>query len=297
MRVWFLVLLIGIAGAASADALDDGRARQAATYMEGAHPDQPALYALLADAAEWHGDARDEAGAVVVDWSAVLERPADFRGAKVLVEGRDAGRRRRVSLVREQRPWGAAVTEWGVGLESAPGNAPESFPGRTASADREPAELPPVVVWFVDPQDQIGEAQHGRTVRVAGRFLGLWDDVDANGTARTYPVVIAKGATVVAEAKTRGAGGWETNLFVLLTAVLGLGLLWRVSKAFVRVDVVGRRRAARIRTDNPSAASEAEIDGALPEEAGAALSVLAGEREKPTAGDLGLGSGVDRGGA
>lgn len=252
----------------AATPLKDGRARQAATYVDGSHPDQPALYALLADVAEWEGGPSDEAGAVIVDWSVVLDRPADWRGAKVLVEGTDAGRRRRVTLVREQPPWGGAVTEWGIGVEAA-----------------ETGEVQPMVVWFFDPHDAIPDVHYGRTVRVAGRFLGLWRDVDANGAERAYPVVVARSVRVVAGAGGAGLSG--SGLAVAMVgAVLALGVLWRLSKAWGRVDVVGRRRAARRSVVGEADEDQDEPDDALPEDAGEALEVLAGG-EMPAALDEG----------
>ncbi|MEM1097830.1 MAG: hypothetical protein AAGH92_03465 [Planctomycetota bacterium] len=275
MRGLLLVLLawLGSAetgGSAMATPLEDGRARQAATYTDGDHPDQPALYALLADVAEWSGGEGDEAGAVVVDWSEVLADPAGFRGAKVLVEGTDAGRRRRVSLVRRQPPWGDAVTEWGVAVAD---DAPtESGPAQEA--------LPPVVVWFVDPDDTIGETRHGRRVRLAGRFLGTWNDVDALGVERTYPIVVARGVRSAGQAGSGGAeAGWGQRLLAVMGAALGLMVLWRVSKVFGRVDVVGRRRSARGAAANDEPA-DVDEDILLPEEADAALGVLADRHDR-----------------
>ncbi|MEM8781320.1 MAG: hypothetical protein AAGE65_00570 [Planctomycetota bacterium] len=277
--VWWMLVIMAASGAA---ALEPGQARQAATFVDGTHPDQPALYALLADVAGWSGTAADEAGATLVNWSAVLSRPGDYRAQKVLVEGTDAGRRRQISLVRAQQPWGASVTEWGVGVDVGMGSERSADDARGL---QEP-EVLPVVVWFVDPADEIGEAVHGRRVRVVGRFLGLWQDVDAAGAARTYPVVVARGVEVVAAPSGReGLRGWGPGIGTAVAAVLGLAVLWRLSRLFGRVDVVGRRRAARRRTDNVAAATEGDTAGGpLPEDPEAALAVLAkrGDQAEPS---------------
>ena len=66
--------MAGAVGAWAVGPLPEGPALQVRTYIDGAHPDQPALYALLADVAAW--PAGEVAGAAAVDWDEVVAEPA-----------------------------------------------------------------------------------------------------------------------------------------------------------------------------------------------------------------------------
>jgi hypothetical protein len=209
-----------IALSAALALLSPERAVQVDTAADDAHPDQPALYALLADALEQDGPA-SEIGAVVVDDAALLAEPARFRGQEVVVEGRYAGRQRRIGLQRAGGPWGDAVTEWGIALREPMGAA---------------GDAGIVMVWFADPSGagagggEIVPPRHDAPVRVVGRFLNIWKDVDADGNTVRYPVIVARSATVLPprkDASVRTGPGLGLILLLMLALVYAV---WRLRR-------------------------------------------------------------------
>ncbi len=251
--------MAGAVGAWAVGPLPEGPALQVRTYIDGAHPDQPALYALLADVAAW--PAGEVAGAAAVDWDEVVAEPAAWRGTAVLVAGVDAGGRKRIGLVRRQALWGEAVTQRGV----------------VVRGDVKTGEgVLPVVVWFVDAEDAIGPAIHGQAVRVTGRFLGLWDDHDQHGQARTYPVVVARSVQVVTRVQGEVPGGWWP--VGLVAAVLAMGwVVWRVRRRGGGRNVLADRAARRrLRAGVERGNEEGEAtEEDLPSDPDAALAALA----------------------
>lgn len=256
MTVWLCIAALwvtGIGGPGVAP-LTAGQRAQAQTFTDDAPPDQPALYALLADVASW--EAGDDAGARLPDWSVIFEKPETWRGEPVLLEGVYAGRQRRWPLMRPDPRWGEALTEWGV------------IVGRNvAEVRRDPAAQVragsawPVVVLFVDPDAALeppaSAGNSGKTsgggVRIVARFLGIWEDTDQAGTAQRYPVFVAKHAQAVpALAGRAGAigvvpGGWGGVAAAALLVAAVLMIFWRLRSLVRRRDVVAERRARRER--------------------------------------------------
>ncbi len=254
--------------------LPEAAQRQADSYLDGLHPDQPALYALLADVAAW--DAGDDAGAVVPDWEQIRDHPKTHRGQALLIEGVDAGRRRRIALVRPQPPWGDAVTEWGVVVTLGEAGGTATTGSNGSDGDAEPvADALPVVVWFFDPDDAVGASVEGRRVRLVGRFLGWWDDEDAHGYSQRYPVVVAKSAVVVERAGSGSAVvGWPV-VGLAAFVLVALWLWWRLGRMWSGQGVVARQRGARESSRRETREEDEERDDIdLPDDAASALDAL-----------------------
>ena len=246
---------------------------QVETATDGTRPDGPALYPLLLHMRGWD---RATTAAVVAaggesDRRQVLTQPGLHRGQVVVLDGRFAGRERGLRLLRPG-PWGREVTEWGlVGDPPAGrGRGATGVPG----ADAERAVS--VVLFPVGPGEL--ERPRGRQrVRVAARFLKLWEDVDAEGVARTYPVFVAAPHWVPVEGDGGANGAVRWMVPVVLGLVLGWGVLRRVLGGRRRAGLAGRVRGGGDAVD--------EAEG-LPEDPAEALGVLAGRGER---GDCGSG--------
>ena len=228
-------------------ALSGGQRVQLGTAVDGGLPDEPALYALLANVAGWDtgrggptDDIRRLSGA---GYAAALADPAAMRGELVVVEGKYAGRQRRMKLLRPNPAavsraipgtipgtipgaipgagagvgWGEALTEWGVVVEASPSEAGGStevsgansgaVSGATSGGVAASGGGAVVMVYFVDPEGVITPPRggEGARVRVVGRFYKLWTDRDASGRATMYPVVVAKEFTL--EERAADGGG------------------------------------------------------------------------------------------
>ena len=201
---WLIVMLVGgVLGAVPP--MDAGQRAQLETASEAVGPDEAGLYALLANVAEWEGGEGGEearrhggtearsgevgeggegglpAGVARPDWGALLAEPAAFRGDVFLVEGRYAGRQRRVELVRPG-VWGGAVTEWGVVVDGASGGG-EASGGEIVA-----------VVYFVDPKGSWCRRRGAR-----GRGCGWW-----GGSTRYGPTWTRRGRSGGTRCSWRG---------------------------------------------------------------------------------------------
>ncbi len=265
-----VVMVWGLASARAerVGALTVERAVQVGTAIDESHPDQAALYALMADVMEWPTVVSDT-GARVADVEGMLAEPASWRGALVVLEGRYAGRQRRIALQRAGGPWGDAVTEWGVTVAGAAGAQ---------------GERGIVIVWFADEAGAVSPPRHDAPVRVIGRFLNVWADVDASGAASRYPVIVARRADELSSSGAVGGGVNRSNgagvvlvlLLVLVYAVWRLRKWGRVSHAERRVLHRDRLAQARLERGLATPAREEPDDDAvdLPSDPAAALDVL-----------------------
>ena len=278
--VLMLTVVVGIAP------LSEGQRRQLATTTDGATVDGAGLYALLADVAVWpvpEGLSGINAagvegglppGVARPDWPALLGEPGAFRGDLFLVEGRYGGRQRRMELVRPGA-WGEALTEWGVVADVAGGRA-----GGGAGGDGVVA-----VVLFVDPGGAMRPPAggEGARVRAVGRFYKIWEDHDATGAERRYPVFVARRAEVARAGSggAGGAGGTGGAATVLFAAVLaGAVLLFMVRRmgrgrlAAARRKREPKDRVRRVFEDEQDAAEEADELPPLPSDPAEALERL-----------------------
>ena len=253
--MWLFVMLVGgVLGAIPP--LDAGQRTQLETASEAAGPDEAGLYALLANVAKWEigrdkgtEGRRDEggegglpAGVARPDWGALLAEPGAFRGDLFLVEGRYAGRQRRVELVRPG-VWGGAVTEWGVVVDGTSGGG-EASGGEVVA-----------VVYFVDPMGEMvpPAGGEGARVRTVGRFYKVWTDRDAAGAERRYPVFVARSAEVV----QGGAGGGLPGGSGAATAVFAAVLV--LAAVLFMVKRMGRQRRG-VASRRPGLSHRAERD-------------------------------------
>ncbi|BAM04733.1 hypothetical protein [Phycisphaera mikurensis] len=185
------------------------------------------------------------------DWKRILADPAAVRGDALAVRGRYAGRQRAVEA------GGLALTEWGLIVEGPGG-----------------ADLP-VVVYL--PRRRAPAPAPGAEVRGTAHFLALWDDADAAGQPRRYPVLAARGlAAPAAAARDAARAAWIprlTALVVVLTAAA-----WWLARRTRRPP---RRRPLPPHRPAAADASGGEPRPADPAEALARLADEAAGRDAP----------------
>ncbi len=293
--VLMLTVVVGITP------LSEGQRRQLATTTDGAVVDGAGLYALLANVAAWpapevlpgadpagvEGDVEGglPPGVARPDWAALLGEPGAFRGDLFLVEGRYGGRQRRMELLRPGA-WGEAMIEWGVVADAA-GAGGRGEAGRDAVV---------AVVLFVDSGGTMRPPAggEGARVRAVGRFYKVWEDRDATGAERRYPVFVARRAEVTragaggaggaaARGAGAGSGGASGGAAALFAAVLGGAVLLFVVKRVTRRRVAAapsrhtvNDRARRERDANDGPDDDEDSTPPLPSDPAEALERLRG---------------------
>lgn len=245
---------------AQLDTADDASARL----------DEAALYPLLENVMQWPGD--EPIDAAEPDYAAIRDDPAAARGEVFQLEGRFAGRPRRITLARPG-PWGDALTEWAIVVR------------------REPMEH--AVVYFVDPQGQLeANAPRAQTqVRVVGRFYKLWRDENPHGQPVMFMTFVARSAEVVRGSPAtpgtpQGMGGDTAFVLMLFLIAAALVVLWRLRSMMKASPAPRRRRRAEEHgdVDDPAPPGDghdddvADADATLPEAPDKALEELSRRR-------------------
>ena len=179
--------------------------------------EEAGLYALLENVAGW--ERGDERGARVPDYEQLLADPAAARGETFLIEGRFAGHSEELGFAPQvplsrPGPWGEALTQWGVVIDD-----------QTKQA---------VVVYLVDPENQLPQPRRGQQVRVPARFYKVLRGQALDDQPMDFLTFVGRGPTVVeqAQAGQEDEGMGSAVLAVLLLAAAGaLGLLiWRLNR-------------------------------------------------------------------
>ena len=255
--VWVATVVVGVGAMAALPALSDSQRVQLDTAVEGAKPDEPALYPLLVEAWRWTAEDVVAAGLVTqqADFVGLLGDPKGSRGEVFVVVGRFAGRSREVRLLRGG-PWGQTVTEWGVVRDGSGGESGDAA-GRVA------------MVYFAGHVETPRDRQQ---VQVVGRFFKTWTDVDAAGRAVTYPVFVAAPFwEPVGGMATRQNGAWRVMVVLVLGLMAGL---WVVRRALKRGAEGRGQGVKRKRAEQWSEAYGEVAEGVLPEDPAEAMEVL-----------------------
>ena len=174
-------------------------------------PNRSALRALLAE------PPADPASAPPADWPAVLADSARFRGRPLRITARYAGRQRAADAD------GVALTEWGL------------------VADANGEDLP-LVIYL--PRRTTPPPARGVEVSGVARFLALWDDADAAGEPRRYPVLVARDLGVTAGGRGHEAAGRIPGLLAL-GAALAAGV-WFLARRVRSLSARTSTRPARV---------------------------------------------------
>ncbi len=247
----FLWLWLLTAGAS----LSDADRAQLTTADDGGPFDEAALYPLLrAKATGEEPEPAEPVDAAEPDYEALRAEPAAWRGERFTVEGRFAGRSRRLTLARPG-PWGEAVTEWGLIVRD------------------DPQEV--AMVLLIDPAESLAPPPTGATVRVTARFYKLWGDRDLNDRPYEFLTFVAPAATVkLVETHTSpvpptdGVGG--TPLLLLAIVTLAAGYI--VARLYIgRTARRTATRRVRGEAPTPSGPADSEASPALPPDPAEAL--------------------------
>ena len=205
---------------------------QLQAFDDTRHFDQPGLYAVLRDVAQWSNDGDAASiGAVVPDVEALLANPEAHRGRRVLLRARTAGRVRAIDLLREGA-WPNPIPEVGLHLAND-------------------ASRPAVLLLTGDVPPRLDRSRV--PIEAPARFLGLWPDADASGAARAYPVFVSRPGLVQVRGEAAAEAPPETaavpitrRLFpLLLLLVLAAALAWRLRRLVAGRPPIRHRLGAR----------------------------------------------------
>lgn len=181
--------------------------------------DQPGFYALL----EYMQSSTARPGRIIdpsSDLRPMIERPSDFRGRPVIVEGTVG---RNSSWVRTNVAGDESTNEktrrpvWQ--LELTVRGAPVAC-----------------TVILTEPADDI---PIGATIRVTGYFVMMRSYYDRRNRLRQAALVVAQAPTLIAVREARGRGGLTARGMGIALGTVGLVLVW----LFVRRRVGGARTA------------------------------------------------------
>ncbi len=266
----------GAAGAAPPGLTESQRVRLEATAddVPGSPPvfNQPGLYALLENAADWEPD--DFAGATVPDLDALRDpaAAAEARGELMLIEGDLIRARRAHALTQQAGRFGEQLTEWVV---------------QTGEDVEDVA-----VIYFADPQSELLNVIQGGEARVAARFYKLWQDQNQAGETRTYLTFVGAHPQLTrtpGTATARGERGGQTTG----RSALVIGILFALGGFYLaRRLVLARPTAARStgpreqlaarrrhRATDPDDEPDDEPDEDLPDDPADALDTLLARRD------------------
>jgi hypothetical protein len=207
---------------------ENQRADLTAVHDDSPHLEEPALQVLLTNVLQW--EAGDESGARIPDYDALLADPAAGRGESFLIEGKFAGRARRLKL-KHDGEFGDALTEWVIVVRD------------------DPQEV--AVVYLIDPAGELESPQTGAEVRTVGRFYKVWADTDADGNPARYLTFVARSAKVVGVQTAASPSPMLPML--LLVAVLGV--------VYILVRRMGKHATARTHLYTPNTGPHAMLSG------------------------------------
>lgn len=168
----------------------------------------PTLTPLLENVSTWE-DALDETVTRAPDYPALYEDSQRYRGEAFVIEGRFAGRARRIDL-QHVGEWGDALTEW------------------VLIVNDDPEEV--AVVFLVDILADKPTPRVGAHVKTVGRFYKVWHDRDQNGRPADYLTFVAGPVDV--------DGGWQRQgpspAIPILLLTLGLAAVYILIRIHTR---------------------------------------------------------------
>jgi len=237
--------------------------------------DEPGLYVLLNNAAQWPATVREQArGERLVDLSLVREEPDAWRGEAFVIEGVLRGVMSPAALTTEgvlSRQGWDQVEAWTVEVEGG-GKAIVLLISPPATPDGRQVGVQRVMT------------RPFPTVRTVGRFFkGMELEVGGGGKA-AFPVFVGNSARITGRAEAdqaaegEGLSPWAAGALLLLIA--GLVLAFVVIRRIVTRGpgpLTRRLEEARARHQAEAAQEEAESRADLPEDPAAALGALAEE--------------------
>ncbi len=204
-----MLLIVASAGVGP---LTDAQAAQLATAQDNSPIlDEAALYPLLQNALTW--PEHDEAGAMIPDYAAIRQRPADYRGELFLIEGQLA-RAESVSGLARPGPWDGKleqwVVKWGPTIDDV------------------------AVVYLLDPPASV---RSGREVRLVARFYKLWQTRDTQNQPSKFLTFV--GHTAKVTGRDTASGVTDLSMLVLIVVLLlGAYLMLRRRTATVAAPTV-----------------------------------------------------------
>ncbi len=210
---------------------------------------QPGFYAAL----EHLKTSRDSPGHAlrpleISDWTVLLERPADFRGLPVTIEG-VVGRNKPWRFEREEHRHLGTVWQLELWRRDQP------------------------IAATVILTEDAGDVPLGATIRVTGYFVMMRQYYSATKRLRQSALLVAHGPTLVsrplARTRTRSTSSWIVGLLVAATAALVVvWVLLRRSVARTRTATQTPRasHAAPVSLADDLAAWAAEESGQLPDD-------------------------------
>jgi HAMP domain-containing protein len=212
--------------------LTDAQRQQLATARDHAADwDEPALYPLLGNVAEWSAD--QSVDAMAPDYDVLHRVPEGHRGEVFLIDGLLGGPPQIVKrALSRPGPWDDNLQQWSVLVR------------------RDPDEV--AVVLLIDPMPP-GRmpTRGGAHVRIAARFFKVWQFVDRDGQPTPYLMFVGRTVEVDAGATSTPAGGSASNrmlpaMLVFVAALAGWFMMRRVTRATSRL----RRSAPRRQRDD-----------------------------------------------
>jgi len=210
--------------------------------------DEGALYPLLQNAWQWPDS--DEAGAVIPDYAAIYLSPAEHRGQLFLIEGRFAGRSKKIEHLTRPGPWDGKLREWVVVVDSSKDEVAVAY-----------LTHPPVA------------PSAGAKVRLVARFYKVLSDKNINGKPTDYLLFVGRSATVVEAGRGIGGSGFGAGPMVLVLAILAGG--WYMLRRILRAKPLrsNQPRTFQAGIDSQEATDE-EPQPELPEDPAQALDML-----------------------
>jgi hypothetical protein len=216
--------------------LTDAQREQLATARDhSADWDEPALYPLLRNVAEWSTDA--EVDAAAPDYDALHRDPQAHRGDVFLIDGLLGGPPQVVKRTLSQPgPWDDNLQQWSVLVR------------------RDPDEV--AVVLLIDPMPP-GDmsTRGGERVRIAGRFFKVWQFVDRDGQPTPYLMFVGRsvrfdGRASPSPVAAAPSGAWLVSL-IFLAALAGWFMMRRLARLSLRPRPLASRRRREHRNIKP----------------------------------------------
>jgi|GEM_PF-3170220 len=193
---------------------------------------QPGFYTILERAlAEPSIAPDDDAALEIADWSELLERPADFRGAAITITG----------VVGRSKAWRHTqprFAKYGVihQLELSRRGAPLAC---TLIMTESAAGIP-----------------IGATIRVSGYFVMIRQYRDSRGNVHQAALLVGHGPTLISQAVPRSWRFQKRGAMIIIASIVGgLLLAWIVLRRF---NAAARREARLAQADHPAPAHLAD---------------------------------------
>jgi len=200
---------------------------------------QPGFHAVLEYVKSMTGSPGQAREAVLIDdWTTLLERPADFRGLPVTIEG-IVGRNKAWRFEQEQHRHLGAV--WQLELWRA---------------DQ------PIAATLI-LTDDAGDIPIGATIRVTGYFVLMRQYHSGTRQTRQAALLVGHGPTLVSQTAARTRSASSSLVGIVVAATLALLVIWILLR---RSAARTRRTTAAPRASGPAPVSLADDLAAWAEE-------------------------------